>query len=151
MALPEADLDLRRWFLHWLDRFAGHVREVDYAAARPHWDPDVIVFGTHQNIVQGRDAAIAAQWRNVWPRTADFRFDLDQTRVLAATSGDLAVVIAPWSSTGFARDGAPFPRPGRATLVFAQGKSGWRVVHSHLSLARGVPQESFAERTVKAG
>ncbi len=150
MALPEADPDLRRWFIGWLERFASYVREVDFAAARPLWDPDVIVFGTYQDVVQGREAAIARQWRNVWPQTADFRFDLGQTRVLAATGGDVAVVIAPWSSTGFSKDGTPFPRPGRATLVFAERGSGWRVVHSHMSLERGVPQESFAGRPVKS-
>jgi len=150
MPLPEADAALRAWFLDWLERFSGHVREVDFAAARPLWDPDVIVFGTHQDLLQGREAAIASQWRNVWPRTADFRFDLDNTRVLAGPGDELAVVIAPWTSTGFSRAGAPFPRPGRATLVFSRADTGWRVVHSHMSLHRGVPQESFADRPITA-
>jgi ketosteroid isomerase-like protein len=150
VSLPEADPSLRAWFLDWLERFSAHVRDVDFAAARPMWDPDVIVFGTHQDLVQGREAAIANQWSNVWPRTADFRFDPAKTRVLAEAGGNIAVVIAPWTSTGFARDSKPFPRPGRATLIFQRNGEGWLVVHSHMSLHRGVPQESFADRPVKA-
>jgi ketosteroid isomerase-like protein len=154
MSLPEADPALSAWFLAWLDRFSGYVRDVDFAAARPMWHPDVIVFGTHQDLVQGREAAVANQWTNVWPRTADFRFELEKARVLAAPGGSLAIVIAPWTSTGFASDGKPFARPGRATLVFQKKETGpeagWLVVHSHMSLHRGVPQESFADRPVKA-
>ncbi len=150
MPLPEADPTLSTSLFDWLERFAAHVRAVDFAAGRPMWDPDVVVFGTHQDLVQGREAAIASQWRNVWPRTADFRFDLDRTRVLAGSGGGLVVVIAPWTSTGFAPDGTPFPRPGRATLVFQRNGNEWLVVHSHMSLHRGVPQESFANRPIKA-
>ena len=150
MPLPEADPSVRSSLLAWLERFAAHVRAVDFAAARPMWDEDVIVFGTHQDLVQGREAAIASQWRNVWPRTEDFRFDLARTRILAEADGGLAVVIAPWTSTGFAPDGTSFPRPGRATLVFQRSGDAWRVVHSHMSLHRGVPQESFADRPIKA-
>ncbi len=150
MSLPEADADVRSSLLDWLERFAAHVRAVDFAAARPMWDEEVIVFGTHQDLVQGREAAIANQWRNVWPRTEDFRFDLARTRVLAEAEGSLAVVIAPWTSMGFGPDGTSFPRPGRATLVFQRSGDEWKVVHSHMSLHRGVPQESFADRPIKA-
>ena len=150
MPLPEADPTLSASLFDWLERFAAHVRAVDFAAARPMWDPDVVVFGTHRDLVQGREAAIANQWRNVWPRTADFRFDLDRTRVLAGSGEGLVVVIAPWTSTGFGTDGTPFPRPGRATLVFRRDGDEWLVVHSHMSLHRGVPQESFADRPIKA-
>jgi ketosteroid isomerase-like protein len=154
MSLADADPTLRTWFLAWLDRFSGFVRDVDFAAARPMWHPDVIVFGTHQDLVQGRERAIASQWSSVWPRTADFRFELEKVRVLAAPGGSLVVVIAPWTSTGFTPDGKPFARPGRATLVFQRDEAApepaWLVVHSHMSLHRGVPQESFADRPVKA-
>ncbi len=150
MPLPDADLSLRASLFDWLERFASHVRAVDFASARPMWDPEVIVFGTHQDLLQGRETAIANQWRNVWPRTADFRFDLEKTRILAEPGGGLVVVIAPWTSTGFSPDGKPFPRPGRATLVLRRSEDEWQVVHSHMSLHRGVPQESFADRPIKA-
>ena len=56
-------------------------------------------------------------------------------------------------SQGFPRvslDGKPFPRPGRATLVFSRNADGWLCTHSHMSLNRGVPQASHANRLVKA-
>ena len=146
--LPTADAATRAFFLDWLDRFAGCVREVDYAAARPLFHPDTLAFGTFTDVIPGLQAWIDTQWDNVWPRTADFRFTLAGTHVLAA--GDMAVVIAPWTSTGFHPDGARFERPGRATMVFHRAGGEWLCVHSHMSLNRGVPQQSFASRPVKA-
>jgi ketosteroid isomerase-like protein len=112
--LPNADTATHAYFMAWLDTFAGYVREVDYRSARPLFHPDILAFGTHRDVIPGIEAWIATQWDNVWPRTADFRFDLAGTHVLA--SPDMAVVIAPWSSTGFGQDGAPFDRPGRRWL-----------------------------------
>ena len=90
------------------------------------------------------------QWDNVWPRTAEFRFDLANTMVMISPDGALAVAIAPWTSTGFHANGAPFDRPGRATIVLARQSDGrWLGVHSHMSLARGVPQDSHGKRAVK--
>ena len=146
--LPTADRATHAYFLDWLDRFAGFVRAVDYRSARPLFHPDVIAFGTHRDVIPGLEAWIATQWDNVWPRTADFRFDLAGTHVLA--SADMATVIAPWTSTGFHPDQTAFERPGRATMVFAKDGEGWVCVHSHMSLNRGVPQTSHADRPVKA-
>ena len=147
--LPEADPATRAFFTAWLETFAGHVREVDYAAARPLFHPDILAFGTHNDVIPGLDSWEATQWANVWPRTTDFRFNLAQTRVLASADGGMATVVAPWTSTGYHKDGAAFDRPGRATLVFAKGPDGWLCTHSHMSLNRGVPQESHADRPVK--
>ena len=149
MMLPLADLETRGFFEAWLERFAGFVREVDYASARPLFHADVLAFGTHNDVISGLAAWVATQWDNVWPRTTDFRFTMAQVQVLAAPGGGMATVIAPWTSTGYAEDGAAFARPGRATMVFARGAEGWLCVHSHMSLNRGVPQASFAERPVK--
>ncbi|MBV9539458.1 MAG: nuclear transport factor 2 family protein [Acidisphaera sp.] len=148
--LPLADPATRETLLDWLDAFAGHVRDVDYAAAAPLFHRDVLAFGTHRDVIPGLDAWIRTQWDNVWPRTSDFRFDLAAAQVLASADGGTAVVVVPWSSTGYALDGAPFDRPGRATLVFQREGAQWLCVHSHMSLNRGVPQESHAERPVKA-
>jgi len=96
-------------------------------------------------------AWIERQWDNVWPRTAEFRFDLANTMVMASPDGAIAVAIAPWTSTGFHENGMPFDRPGRATIVLARQPDGrWLGVHSHMSLARGVPQDSHGKRSVKA-
>lgn len=148
--LPNASPALRAFFLDWLETFSRHVRDVDYAPARPLFHPKILAFGTHRDVLPDREAWIATQWDNVWPRTADFRFDLDATHVLASADETMAVVIAPWTSTGFHEDGAPFDRPGRATMVFHRGGEGWTGVHTHLSLNRGVPQASHGTRAVKS-
>lgn len=150
--LPEADAATRGQILLWLEIFAGHVRAVDYAAARPMWHPDLLAFGTHSDVISGLETAIATQWDNMWPKTAHFMFDLRGTRVLGR--GALAVAVTPWTSTGFAADGARFDRPGRATMMFDRSGApylawGWRCVHSHMSLNRGVPQASHGARVVK--
>ena len=147
-ALPLADAAVRAEILDWLEVFAGFVREVDYASARPMWHPDLLAFGTYSDVIQGLETAIATQWDNVWPKTADFAFDLAGTHVLA--EGGMAVAVVPWTSSGFHQDGSRFDRPGWASMVFARGEGGWRCVHSHMSLNRGVPQASHATRAVKA-
>ena len=86
--------------------------------------------------------------RRAWPRTTGFTFDLTATKFLGA--GPMAVAIAPWTSTGYAEDGSPFDRPGRATMVFRREPEGWLCVHSHMSLNRGVPQASHGNRPVVA-
>ena len=151
LPLPEANTETAVEVREWLDRFAVCVREVDYAAARPFWHPDIVIFGTYQELVKSLSAWTERQWDNVWPRTAGFRFDLVNTMVMAAPDGAMAVAIAPWTSTGFHEDGTAFDRPGRATIVLARQPDGrWLGVHSHMSLARGVPQDSHGKRAVKA-
>jgi ketosteroid isomerase-like protein len=135
----------------WLDRFAACVRDVDYATARSFWHPDIVIFGTYQELVKSLSEWTERQWNNVWPRTAEFRFDLANTMVMVSPDRAMAVAIAPWSSVGFHQDGTPFDRPGRATIVLARQPDGrWLGVHSHMSLARGVPQDSHGNRPVRA-
>lgn len=149
-ALPEADSATRAWFIEWLETFSSYVRNVDYASARPLFHSDILAFGTHQDVLPSLDAWVGTQWDNVWPRTDDFRFDLAAAHVLVSGDGSMAVVVAPWTSTGFHRDGSRFDRPGRATIVFHNQDDRWVGVHSHLSLNRGVPQSSHGNRPVKA-
>ncbi len=151
LALPAADPTTTAEIHDWLTRFAACVRDVDYAAARPFWHPDIIVFGTHQELVRGLTAWTATQWDNVWPRTEDFTFDLAHTAILTSPDAAMAIAITPWTSSGFHPDGTSFARPGRATLTLARQPDGrWIGVHSHMSLERGVPQESHGHRAVKA-
>jgi ketosteroid isomerase-like protein len=126
------------------------VRAVDYASARPLFHPEILAFGTHRDVLRSLEAWIETQWDNVWPRTDDFRFTIAEVNVLLSDDKSLAVVIAPWTSTGFDPDGASFDRPGRATIVFHRVDEGWIGVHSHLSLNRGVPQTSHGNRPIKA-
>ncbi len=148
--LPVADAETKAWFIAWLDGFAAHVRAVDYASARPLFHPEILAFGTHQDVLPSLEAWVNTQWDNVWPRTDDFRFVTGATAVLVSDDRTLAVVIAPWTSTGFAPDGTAFDRPGRATIVFHRAADSWIGVHSHLSLNKGVPQASHGNRPVKA-
>jgi ketosteroid isomerase-like protein len=151
LALPEADASMTAEIRDWLDRFAACVREVDYARARSFWHSDIVIFGTYQELVKSLSEWTERQWDNVWPRTAEFRFDLASTTVMVSPDRAMAVAIAPWTSTGFHQDGTPFDRPGRATIVLARQPDGrWLGVHSHMSLARGVPQDSHGSRPVKA-
>ena len=148
--LPTASPALRAHFLEWLDRFSAFVRDVDYGAARPLFHPEVLAFGTHRDIIPGLEAWIATQWDNVWPRTTGFRFDNEGTHVLASPDESMAVIVTPWTSTGYTPEGAPFDRPGRATLIFNKLDGAWLCTHSHMSLNRGVPQTSHADRPVKS-
>ena len=150
MPLPEADAATRGYFMRWLERFAGYVRDVDYAAARPLFHPDILAFGTHRDIIEGLASWQSTQWDNVWPRTSDFWFDTAAARILVSSDVTMACVIVPWTSTGYHQDGATFERPGRATMVFHNEAGAWLCTHSHMSLNRGVPQQSFASRRVKA-
>ena len=151
LALPVADTTVTAAIHEWLTRFAACVRDVDYAAARPFWHPDIIIFGTHKELVRGLTAWTNTQWDNVWPRTDDFAFDLANTAILASPDAAMAIAITPWTSTGFHPDGTSFSRPGRATITLArQPDAGWIGVHSHMSLERGVPQQSHGNRPVKA-
>jgi ketosteroid isomerase-like protein len=146
--LPLADTATAAELRDWLDRFASCVRDVDYARARPFFHPDVVAFGTHRDVITGLAQWQSAQWDNVWPRTSDFRFDMESVKFLALDA--MAIAVAPWTSTGYHEDGTAFERPGRATMVFRREAEGWLCVHSHMSLNRGVPQASFADRPVKA-
>ena len=152
--LPEASAPVRAAILDWLDRFAACVREVDYRAAYPFWHPRILAFGTVQAVVEGLEPFRDRQWDSVWPRTSDFAFRLEAARVLASLDGSMAVAIVPFTSTGYAPDGTPFDRPGRTTLALTPnpGEAGerWVAIHSHMSLARGVPADSHGARPVKA-
>ncbi len=149
--LPEADVATRGFFIEWLERFASYVREVDYASARRLFHPDILAFGTHRDVIPGLDAWVSAQWDNVWPRTSDFRFDIEGARILVSADASMASMVATWTSTGYQPDGSTFDRPGRATMVFHKADGAWLCTHSHMSLNRGVPQQSHANRPVKAG
>ena len=148
--LPTANAETTQFFRQWLETFAGYVREVDYASARPLFHPDVLAFGTHNNVISGVDEWVSTQWDNVWPKTSDFRFDTKGTHVLVSADNTMATLVAPWTSTGYHQDGSEFDRPGRATMVFHRHEGAWLCTHSHMSLNRGVPQQSFANRPVKA-
>lgn len=144
-AINEDDLArIRAWF----ERLATHCREVDFAGARPIFAPDMIAFGTFSDFVTERDAVEAAQWRNVWPFIEGFRWRPDSIRGIVSPDRRAATGMAVWDSTGFHQDGTPFDRPGRATVALARERIGeaWIAQHTHFSLFRGVPGQSFGQK-----
>jgi hypothetical protein len=117
-------------------------------AGRRRFDDGLVAFGTHAFTVTGADRVYAEQWSQVWPTIEDFRFLTDDLIVQPSPDGLQAVAIVPWGSTGIAADGSHFDRPGRATVVLARDTldGPWRGIHTHFSLAKGVPDRSHGSR-----
>ena len=117
----------------WLTAFAECVRERQFDEGRVMFAPDVTSFGTWTGRMDGLDTLVARQWRNVWPNTCGFAFDLDT--FVGHESGDTGWAAATWSSHALNADGsAGFRRTGRATFAFAKREGRWVAVHSHFSL-----------------
>ncbi|MSO76199.1 MAG: hypothetical protein EXQ87_04715 [Alphaproteobacteria bacterium] len=142
---PEAD---KATIAAWFDGWDDHVAAVDYAKARPYFDPGILSFGTWLDIIAGLEAFEANQWRKIWPTSADFKHRLATLRVALSPDRLLAAGMLIWTSTGFHADGTPFERPGRTTACLARDslEAPWRAVHTHVSLFRGVPQTSHGTR-----
>ncbi|HWL43821.1 MAG TPA: nuclear transport factor 2 family protein [Ilumatobacter sp.] len=136
---------VREWVAGW----SAEVAAADIRAGRERFAGDLVAFGTHADVVAGRDEVEAEQWSQIWPRIEEFAFLVDELVVQASPDGLLAVAIVPWTSVGIGADGTPFDRPGRATIVLARDSHGaaWVGTHTHFSLARGVPQSTHGERT----
>jgi len=129
----------------WFERLAECVRDIDFAGARPLFAEDMIAFGTFSDFIIERDAVEAAQWRNVWPFIAGFRWRPGSIRGIVSPDRLAATGMAVWDSSGFHQDGKEFERPGRATVALARRRIGedWVAQHTHFSLFRGVPGQSF--------
>jgi ketosteroid isomerase-like protein len=135
----------------WFDRWGSLVAAVDFKTARALFRDDVVGFGTHMDLVADMDALEAQQWRRVWPTIKDFRFHSELMEARVSPDGLMAVGLCVWSSTGFHEDGTPFPRPGRASVVFRRDdiNSPWLANHTHISLNPGTPQKSFGVAAVR--
>jgi ketosteroid isomerase-like protein len=123
--------DPRAEALEWLSTFEAACRGRDFAAGQRLFAPDAVAFGTYATAVHGLDNIEREQWRQIWPRIQDFRFE-EHPAVTAAD--DSAWIAATWSSGATAPDGQPFTRHGRATFVLARREGRWLAVHSHVSL-----------------
>jgi ketosteroid isomerase-like protein len=120
----------------WFATLQACVRAVDYPTAREIFAPDVVAFGTRAEIVVGLDTLEQNQWSGVWPVIRDFSFDLSQLHW--GWSGDGGWAVTTWTSTGFRPDGSPFPRPGRATVLFTVREDRILAIHTHFSLSPNV-------------
>ena len=147
--MPDAanDDDLAR-ITTWFERLAECVRDIDFAGARPLFAEDMIAFGTFSDFITERDAVEAAQWRNVWPFIAGFGWRPGSIRGIVSPDRLAATGMAVWDSIGFHQDGGEFERPGRATVALARRRIGedWIAQHTHFSLFRGVPGQSFGKK-----
>ena len=63
-----------------------------------------MAFGTYATAVHGLDNIEREQWRQIWPRIRDFRFE--ETPTVVGT-GDSAWIAATWSSGATSPDGQP--------------------------------------------
>jgi ketosteroid isomerase-like protein len=140
--------DLYASIAGWVADWGREVAAVDLVAARERFAADLLAFGTHADVVATRAAVEAEQWAQIWPAIEDFEFDVAQLRVISSEDRLQAVAIVPWTSTGIDADGGRFDRPGRATIVLRRnhGDGVWIGVHTHFSLARGVPSVTHGRR-----
>jgi len=129
-------LALRRWLVEW----ARCIRAADYHGARALFADDVTGFGTYAAVAHGRGALERKQWRHVWPHTDGFRFALRGLHCELSADGRLAMVWVRWSSNGRRASGAPFRRPGRATIFLRREAGRWYAFHTHFSLVPGTPE-----------
>lgn len=128
----------------WFRRTGRYCASVDYQSARSIFAEDVVAFGTNTDIVSGLDPLQRDQWEGIWPNIDGFLFDEDGIR----SGGDQqrAWGVATWRSTGFDERGAPFDRPGRATVVLERREHTWLAVHTHFSLFPGTPQRTYGSK-----
>ncbi len=115
----------------WLAEFETACRNRDFSTGRRMFADDALAFGTWARAVRGLDNVEREQWKNVWPRIREFRFEMKPT---IRAGGDLAWIAAEWSTEATGPDGRPFTRPGRGTFVLARRDGRWQCVHSHFSL-----------------
>ncbi len=59
----------------WLQEFEAACRGRDFATGRRMFAPDALAFGTYAAAVRGLENIEREQWRNVWPRIREFRFE----------------------------------------------------------------------------
>jgi ketosteroid isomerase-like protein len=135
--------DARTEALEWLRTFEAACRGRDFAAGRRLFAPDAVAFGTYATAVHGLDNIEREQWRQIWPRISDFRFEEHPT---VAGAGDAAWVAATWSSGATAPDGKTFTRHGRATFNLARRDGRWLAVHSHVSLLPSQSESAHGRR-----
>ena len=137
----------------WFRRLERYCNAVDFASPRSIYRDDVVSFGSEEkigselavvreNMIWASFAKLVDQWNHVWPSIHDFKIDMDSVR--AGGNYLLAWGAAIWTSTGFDETGTPFERPGRISLVLGKRGPAWYAIHTHNSLAPGIPANTYA-------
>jgi ketosteroid isomerase-like protein len=137
ITVPDPIAAVQEWFA----RLSQYCAAVDYDSARAIFAEDVVSFGTRARIVSGLDLLQANQWEGIWPNIQGFQIEPDT--IHAGGDETYAWGIATWTSTGFDEAGGPFHRPGRATVILNRRAGRWLAVHTHFSLAPGVPPRTY--------
>ena len=129
------------WFLEW-EKF---VQKKQYASALQFFENDVVSFGTWMDVVEGLDQLKINQWENIWPTISGFKFLTETLFIQLSPDKLFANSILTWTSLGYHKEGKTFERSGRATVTLKRSSlnSEWKGIHTHFSLNRGVPQQSF--------
>ena len=129
----------------WYSEWENYVQNKNYSSAMNLFENDVVSFGTWMNVVQGLDQLQSNQWKNIWPTISKFRFLTDTLFIQLSPDKLFANSIIIWDSIGYKNDGNSFERTGRATVTLKRENfnSNWKGIHTHFSLNRGVPQQSF--------
>ena len=109
------------------------------------FENDVESFGTWMDVVEGLDQLKINQWENIWPTISRFKFLTETLFIQLSPDKLFANSILTWTSLGYYQDGITFDRSGRATVTLKRSSlnSEWKGIHTHFSLNRGVPQQSF--------
>ena len=136
-------ISIRLWFQVW----EKQVQNKDFEAAKKLFENDVVSFGTWMNVVEGLDKLYSDQWKNIWPTINNFKFVSNTLFIQISPDRLLANSILVWNSTGYKKNGNSFKRNGRATVVLKRSNldNSWKGIHTHFSLNRGIPQESFGK------
>lgn len=131
----------------WFQVWEKQVQNKDFEAAKKLFENDVVSFGTWMNVVEGLDKLYSDQWKNIWPTINNFKFVSNTLFIQISPDRLLANSILVWNSTGYKKNGNSFKRNGRATVVLKRSNldNSWKGIHTHFSLNRGIPQESFGK------
>ena len=116
-----------------------------YSLALQFFENDVVSFGTWMDVVEGLDQLKINQWENIWPTISVFKFLTETLFIQLSPDKLFANSILTWTSLGYHKEGKTFERSGRATVTLKRYSlnSEWKGIHTHFSLNRGVPQQSF--------
>ena len=133
----------------WFQIWEKQVQNRDFSSAKKLFENDVVSFGTWMNVVEGLDKLYSDQWKNIWPTINNFKFVTNALFIQISPDRLLANSILVWNSTGYKKNGNSFKRNGRATVVLKRSNldNSWKGIHTHFSLNRGIPQESFGKTT----
>ena len=131
----------------WFQVWEKQVQNKDFEAAKKLFENDVVSFGTWMNVVEGLDKLYSDQWKNIWQTINNFKFVTNTLFIQISPDRLLANSILVWNSTGYKKNGNSFKRNGRATVVLKRSNldNSWKGIHTHFSLNRGIPQESFGK------